>query len=129
MTRTGRVLALLLALCSLVSPLAAKEKPKEKKKPQLAGAVLAGTVFRDAGFALRGAEVVVTSAGDAKKKAHWTAVSDARGEFFLRLPAGPASYNVVVRAPGFREQQKAVTFAADERYDFSFLLESGGEKK
>lgn len=126
-TRTGRALALAFGLFLAIH--ADALEAKEKKTARQSGAVLAGTVFRDAGFSLRGAEIVVTPAKDGKKKARWTATSDARGEFFLRLPAGPASYNVVVRAPGYREQRKEVTFAADERYDFSFLLEPDTEKK
>lgn len=95
--------------------------------------MLAGTVFRDAGFALRGAEVVVTPDSAGKKAKPLRAASDARGEFFLRLPPGPASYNVVVRASGYKPAEKKVTFGADERLDINFLLEpdgtAGGEKK
>ena len=105
---------------------------KEKKKAPAAQAVLAGTVFRDSGFSLRGAEIVVTAESDGpskRKPAEWRAVSDARGEFALRLPAGPGRYNVVVRASGYRPQEKKVVFGGDERLDFTFLLEPGGEKK
>lgn len=134
-TRIGKLLgAALLASLALPSSTRAGEK-----KPTAAPAVLAGTVFRDSGFALRGAEVFVTALpesdsepGKKKKKpkqVEWRAFSDARGEFWLRLPAGPASYNVVVRAQGFEAQQKVVKFAASERLDFHFLLAPGGEKK
>lgn len=110
----------------------------DRKKPEGgASAIVGGSVFRDAGFALRGAEVTATLAVAAeagieaatppkkqKKPALWKATSDARGEFILRLPAGPGRYNVVVRAVGYKPQEKQVTFAADERQDFTFLLES-----
>jgi len=130
--KTGRLLSAACLTAFLAIALAGAEK-----KPPPAEAVLAGTVFRDNGFALRGAEVHVTAAPDPaaqpkRKKSRnveWRAFSDARGEFFLRLPAGPASYNVVVRAQGFEPQQKVVTFAASERLDFHFLMSPGAEKK
>lgn len=138
-TKTGsRFACLFAALTLLLAPAPAREKEKRKTAAVAASATLAGTVFRDSGFALRGAEVVVTVATpDApaasnkrkKKDIEWRAVADARGEFFLRLPPGPASYNVVVRAEGFQPQQKSVTYSADERLDFSFLLQPVGEKK
>jgi len=121
-TRTGRFL-----LCALVA-LAPALPAKDKKKPT-PPAVIAGTVFRDAGFALPGAQVAAVPDPPAKKKQEWKAVADARGEFVLRVPGGPASYNVVVRAAGYRPQEKKVTVAADERLDFNFLLEPGGESK
>lgn len=127
--RTGsRRLACLAVILFALAALSAvaKEKPKDKKKASPAAAMVAGTVFRDAGFALPGAEVVATPDPPQGKK-QWKTTGNARGEYFLRLPAGPASYTVVVRASGFRPQEKKVTFAADERLDFNFLLEPGGE--
>jgi hypothetical protein len=121
------VFGLEVAIGILVPGLISADKKVRIPAPQ---AVLAGSVFRDSGFSLRGAEIVVTPAEpDRKKKVEWRATSDARGEFAVRLPPGPASYNVIVRASGYRPQQKTVTFAADERHDFSFLLEPDGEKK
>jgi hypothetical protein len=96
----------------------------QAQKPKSAAAMLGGTVFRDNGFALRGAEAVVRAAAPSRGKSEWKAVSDARGEFYLRLPPGPASYTVTVKAKGFRTQEKTVTYAADERYDLTFLLEA-----
>lgn len=131
-------LALLAAALSAGSPFAWADR----KKPEGgASAIVGGSVFRDAGFALRGAEVTATLAAAAspgaeagieaaapskkqKKPAMWKAASDARGEFILRLPAGPGRYNVTVRAVGYKPQEKQVTFAADERQDLTFLLES-----
>jgi len=100
----------------------------DSKKEKLT-AIVAGTVFRDTGFVMRGAEIEARPNPQGKKKSAWKAVSDARGEFVLRLPAGPASYNVLVRAAGYRPQEKTVTFSADERLDFNFLLEPTAEKK
>ncbi len=124
--KTGKLRTLLFALFLTVVMTGAKER-KQKAAPSLA--ILAGTVFRDTGFALRDAEVIVTPEPVEKKKTEWRAISDARGEFFLRLPPGPASYNVVVRARGFKEMRKTVTYAADERLDFTFPLDPNGGKK
>jgi hypothetical protein len=114
----------------MVAPPSAFARRKEKTATVAQQPILAGTVFRDAGFAMRGAAVVVTpDPASGRKKAEWRAVSDARGEFLLRLPAGPASYNVVVRANGYKPQEKKVTFASDERLDLNFLLEPGGDNR
>jgi hypothetical protein len=93
------------------------------KKEKGAQAVIAGTVFRDTGFLLRGAEVIVKPAPEGRKKQEWKALSDVRGEFAVRVPAGPASYNLVVSASGYRPQEKAVTLAGEERVEFSFQME------
>ncbi|MCC6585603.1 MAG: carboxypeptidase regulatory-like domain-containing protein [Bryobacterales bacterium] len=94
-------------------------KNKKEREPQ---AVVAGTVFRNTGHALRGAEVSVTSS-ERGKKGEWKGFSDSRGEFAVRIPAGGASYTVIIKAEGFRTQQKSVTVSADERIDLSFLME------
>lgn len=129
-------LTALLALLAIPGVLPAAKKEKAKKADaQAASAVLAGTVFTGVGFALRGAAVVVTALpaegapaeAKPKKAARWEAVSDARGEFIVRLPAGPARYNVSVRANGHQPQEKQLTFAADERQDQNFLLEPARE--
>ena len=137
MTRTGRVsriaaslftAGLLLLLTTGFPALGARKKEKILDATAASPAILAGTVFGGAGFAIRRAEVLVTrtGAGDAApadKKQQWKTASDARGEFFLRLPSGPATYNVGVRAPGLKPQEKQVAFTADERLEQNFLLE------
>lgn len=145
-------LAVLLLTACLIGGVQAqaspRKKPKEAASADAAGTVafLGGTVFRDAGFALRGAEILVTrmpdetgsgdaaangssAAGKKGKPVNWKAVSDARGEFLLRLPAGPARYTISVRAAGCKPQEKAVAFTAGERLDQNFLLESVGNAK
>src|SRR5438128_2415786 len=61
---------------------------QKKGKQEPAHAVLAGTVFRDPGFAQPGATVVVARKETPDKKLD-TAVSDARGEFAFHVPPGP----------------------------------------
>jgi len=110
---------LLVTLAGLLLPATRGWGKKEKG----AQAVIAGTVFRDTGFLLRGAEVIVKPAPEGRKKQEWKALSDARGEFAVRVPAGPASYNLVVSASGYRSQEKTVTLAGEERVEFSFQME------
>jgi len=93
-----------------------------------APAIVAGTVFREPGFALRGARIVATATAGGKKKQEWKAISDGRGEFILRVPPGPASYNVSVTAAGFLTQEKTVALAGDERIELSFMLAPAAEK-
>ena len=93
------------------------------KKGKDAQALIAGTVFRNNGFSLPGAEIVVKPATQDRKKQEWKGFSDARGEFNVRVPAGPASYTLIVKANGYQPQEKAVTLAGEERVEFSFLME------
>jgi len=135
-TRTGKVL-LVFAISALGlgggSVCWAAGKGKKEKKPSAAAAspaILGGTVFSGAGFALRGAEVLITRTEPPPGKERWKTVTDARGEFFVRLPAGPAKYNVSVRAPGSKPQEKEIAFIADERLEQNFLLDPApGSKK
>jgi len=126
-TRTTRILLVLLTCLGLATPLAtARDKKVEAR------ALLSGSVFREPGFALRGASVVVTTTGSGKKKQEWKALTDARGEFVLHVAAGPADYTVVVRATGFRSEQKPVTLAGEENVELAFLLQAAppeGEKR
>ncbi len=111
----------------LTQPAWAAKKKKDKQTGAAAvgasPAILAGSVFTGVGFALPGAEVLISLDGATSSKQSWKAVSDARGEFFVRLPPGPAKYNVSVRARGLKPQEKRISFLADERLEQNFLLE------
>jgi hypothetical protein len=126
--RIGKFLPALIAL-GLILAVTGLAIAADKSKDSAPTALLGGTVFRDSGFALRGAEIVAKAAQPVRGKSEWKAVSDARGEFYLRLPPGPASYTVTVKAKGFRPQEKTVTYATDERYDLTFLLQAEPAEK
>lgn len=98
--KTKKSFSLLLSLF-LLAPLAAGEK-----KAPATYAVVAVTVFREPGFALPGAEVSLTPAGDSAKPKK--AVCDARGEYAFRVSAEPKSYLVHATAKGFRPEEKKV---------------------
>ena len=94
--------------------------PKSK-----AEAVVAGTVFRPPGFALAGAEIVLTVKSPPlglKRGKSFRAVSDRRGEFAIRVPAGKAEYLLAVKAAGYAAQHKPVTIEDEERTDVYFEL-------
>jgi hypothetical protein len=95
---------------------------------QKGSALIAGTVFRDSGFSLPRAAVSVRGLERGKKK-DWKAMADGRGEFFVRVPAGPAEYNVVVTAEGYRTYEKMVKVGADERIELSVILEPEPAKR
>jgi hypothetical protein len=104
--------ALLLCLPGLVS--AAGDKQAEP-------AVIAGTVFKEPGFALPGAEVLlsVKSAPQGAKVPKLQKMrSDGRGEFAFRVPGVKAQYLVTVKAAGCVSQEKAVEISgSSERVD------------
>ncbi len=126
--RTGSrfaVVAACLAGLALASP------PDKKKQPQPETALIAGTVFRETGMALAGADVTLAPlAGDSKEKRRIKkieALTDSRGEFAFRVPAVPSRYSVSVKAAGYSAQQKEVTVASDERIDVFFRLETASK--
>jgi len=124
--RIGTKLSVLLALLlAAILPLAAAPK----KKPALdTHAVVSGSVFDSSGYALPGAGA--TLAPDVQAQGVQTqkvkpieAVSDARGEFVVRVPPGPVHYIVTVHAKGYQSQQKTVSVQDQERVEVTFQLE------
>jgi len=105
----GSKLAVLL-LCGLLSSAAGK-----KPEPY---AVVAGTVFREDGFSLPGASVTLLPK-DAPKGKKLEAMSDARGEFAFRVPAGAAAYVVKAARKGFQPAEKE---ASEGRVDVTLIL-------
>ena len=115
------VLALLLAmLTTLAPPAVAEAAPRDDpKKPY---ALIFGTVWSPDHRGVPGVRVKVRRAD--KKKAQWELVSDARGEFAQRVPAGAAEY-VVWAEPKGKHQQRVevkVRIENDERADIGLHL-------
>lgn len=115
---------LVLQACTLGIAVAAAsatpdDKPKRKRKAE-EYALLFGTVFDESGRTARGIRLRVREK-DGKKK--WDAVSDARGEFAVHLPAGAHSYRVEVAADGFSSESQEVIFVSDERQDISVRVQ------
>ena len=89
-------------------------------------AIVSGSVFTDGGYALPGAGVTVVpevQADGSKKSKPIELVSDARGEFVVRVPPGPMHYIVTVSAKNYQSQQKTVNVQDQERVEVTFQLE------
>jgi hypothetical protein len=89
-------------------------------------AVVAGTVFRESGLSLPGAEVELSADSQAQKshkQKKAKLITDARGEFAFRVPSVAGNYKLTVRAAGYQVQEKPVSVAGDERVDVFFRLE------
>jgi hypothetical protein len=91
-----------------------------KKKDREAGAILAGTVFQASGHSLPGAKVVAVAQDDAKIKS--STVTDAQGDFAMRVPAGRGTYIVTASAKGFQPAQKTVEVYEGERVRTNLIL-------
>jgi len=118
--RIGAELCLLAVLTAQAVPAGAGDKRQ-------AYAVVAGTVFQDAGFALPGAQVQLkakTPPEGIKPPKPQKAVSDGRGEFAFHVPAGKAEYIVSVKAAGYSSEEKTASVSADERVDVYFQLKA-----
>jgi hypothetical protein len=121
-SRPGRALVAL----ALLAAGAAAASPARKNRKAEPFALIAGSVFRESGFSLAGAEVVVDAAPGAKPLAKFKrikVVSDARGEFAIRVAPVPMRYTVSVSAGGFRPGRKEVSIQGEERVDLYFRLE------
>ena len=98
-----------LLLIVLLCPASFSLQAAAKKKPALdTYAIVSGSVFDDRGYAFPDANVSVVSEAPADqpkgKEKPMEAVSDARGEFVVHVPPGPAHYSVTVEAKGYQSQ-------------------------
>jgi hypothetical protein len=100
---------------------------KKHKAPEAYG-IVGGTVFRESGYALPGAEVVITpdpQPGQTPVKIDRPrAISDNRGEFAFRVPVTPMHYKVKAEMKGFEAQEKAVDVEGEQRVDVTLILPS-----
>lgn len=127
MTGASRALLLLFSLlapalaAALLAPSAAFAfaPPKEE-------AVILVSVFRDPGFSLPRAEVILTvqtPPAGRKPAKPVKGVTDSRGEMLFRVPPVAAKYLVTARAPGFAPQEKLVEISGGpERQDAYITL-------
>jgi len=121
MRRTGSRLLILLAITLTATAFA--EKKHKADEPY---AVVGGTVFRESGLSLPGAEVVITpdpQPGQSPVKiAYPKAVSDGRGEFAFRVPVTAMRYIVRAKLKGFAPQEKSVDIEGEQRSDVTLIL-------
>lgn len=118
----------LLCAAAAVSQASAQRK---KEKVQSYGLIM-GTVFREPGFALPGAALILEpepEPGASVRVKKMKAVSDARGEFVFRVPAAAMRYRLVVSAPGYESQSRTVVQSGEESQDVFFTLRPTKEDK
>jgi hypothetical protein len=123
------VVQVLVALLAGAGPIPARDKAKPEDSR--AFAIVAGTVFRESGFVLPGAEVTLTPepGEDGRKSAkpqHQT--TDARGEFAFRVPPEHARYRVTASAKRFQKQEKTAEIQGEERADVTLTLPQSSNK-
>ncbi len=105
---------------------AKKKKKKGRGEPESENVgLLSGTVFTDEGRSLPGATVTATAEGEQKPKLE--ILSDARGEFAFRAPAGDEpgtarSYTVRAEAKGFQPGEKKADVYLGQRTNINLLL-------
>lgn len=111
------------ALFGLILPAAALAAGKKKEKEKKLAAVIAGTVFRDPGFAVAGAEVeLIEIRGDGKKGKSRKTVTDGRGEFAFPVPPEEIKYKVKASAKGLQSEEKETASTPGARMDVFFTL-------
>jgi hypothetical protein len=104
-----------------VALVAADKKKKEPEKKLIA--VIAGTVFRDPGFAVGGAEVeLIEVRTDGKKPKIRKSVTDGRGEFAFPVPPEEKKYKVKASARGLQPEEKETMSTPGARMDVFFTL-------
>ena len=120
--RSGSLLAVLLVLAPVLLPAAGK--PKKKSADLFA--LIAGSVFKEPGFAFPGAQVLLepeTEEANGVTLRPQKAITDARGEFAFRVPPIEAKYTLKVSAKGLKgETKKVETRGGEERVDATFML-------
>jgi hypothetical protein len=92
------------------------------KKTEKSYAVVAGTVFRDPGFALPEAKVVLTLRGDPKAKKLQEVITNYRGEFLFQVPPKEAVYVVKASMKGYGPEQKEAPISGQDRVDVNLVL-------
>ncbi len=118
--KIGISLTVLALLWAVLLPLTAAPK----KKPVLdTYAVVSGSVFDDRGYALPGADVLLAPEAQPTKANTIEMVSDARGEFVIRVPPGPMHYSATVHAKGYQSLRKTISVEDQERVEVTFQLD------
>ena len=98
---------------------------KKKAEPY---AIVAGTVFRDPGFAQPGASVVLVLKSAPAKKLQ-EQISSPRGEFAFRVPPGPNVYFVTATLKGFQTARQEIEIQEQEQINATLLLVPESKEK
>ena len=98
---------------------------KQKAGPY---AIVAGTVFRDPGFAQPGASVVLALKSAPNRKLQQQ-ISSPRGEFSFRVPPGPQTYLVTATLKGFQTAREEIEIQGQEQINATLLLVPESKQK
>ncbi len=109
-----------ILLSSLLWPVSLLAQSKTGGKPE-PYAIVAGTVFRDPGFAQAGASVILSLKSAPKKKLQ-EQISSPRGEFSFHVSPGPNTYLLTASLKGFQTAQKEVEIQGEEQISATLLL-------
>ena len=90
--------------------------------------MIAGTVFRDPGFAQPGASVILALKSAPSKKLQ-SQISSPRGEFTFHVPAGPNSYLVTATLKGFQTARQEIEIQGQEQINATLLLVPESKQK
>jgi hypothetical protein len=85
-------------------------------------AIVGGTVFRDPGFALPDAKVVLMLRTEPKPKKLQEMTSNYRGEFLFRVPPKEATYVLRASMKGYRPDEKEAMISGEEHIDVNLVL-------
>jgi hypothetical protein len=122
---TTRKLGLACLMLMLVCPLGVQAGAGEKQEPY---ALIFGTVFDANSRPVQGVKVKIARMKGDKPGKTWEHISDRRGEFAQRVPAGAADYLVwaEIKREKNRDQstrpEAKVQIENDERRDISLHL-------
>lgn len=108
-----------LTFAGILAALSCVAAQRKQPKPH---ATVAGTVFRDPGFALPGATVVLIRKDDPKAKKLAQTLTNDRGEFSFEVPPDTATYIVKASRKGFQPEQKEATVSVGERIEVTLSL-------
>lgn len=110
--------AILAALLASYAGTLAAQGTKQKAETT---AMIAGTVFRDPGFAQGGASVVLALKSNPSKKLQQQ-ITASRGEFAFRVPPGPQTYVVSATLKGFQTAREEIEIQGLEQINATLLL-------
>jgi hypothetical protein len=118
---TRRRIGALLAAFAVSGCLLAGDKKNESEEV----ATVAGTVFREPGFALPEASVMLSLKEGNPKKTKFKVqktVTTARGEFGFHVPPVQAIYVVKATLGGYKPEEKEVSVSGAERVEVTLTL-------
>jgi hypothetical protein len=111
-----------LALAAAVLACGGMSAGADKKPDAGPFAIVAGTVFRDPGFALPDANVILTLRDDPRGRKIQQTVTTPRGEFLFHVPARPTTYIVKAEMKGFFPDEKEAAVTGEDRIELTLTL-------